>query len=253
MAAVERNLLHGLRRDDMADGGGGAIDERHFRANEHRLRDVANGQAEVTHQRAARVDVQCVDTLGAKTRGFSRHRVDPIGDRGDVVTSLGIRADGHVEADRLAPHADHGTGNECSGRIEYAPLQYRKGLRSNRDRGAQHQRDDQRRAQSGDRSLIHVGRQRMPRLWSILDRNQDYGGSCRGRTYETKGSARRKRSSAHRTDEHCQSSGAPHGKGRIRVPIAASYPLGKAAQAHRRLDREHVLGRMVLQVRRDHR
>jgi NADPH:quinone reductase-like Zn-dependent oxidoreductase len=35
----------------------------------------------------------------------------------------------------------------------------------------------------------------------------------------------------------------------IRVPIAATYPLGKAAQAHRRLDREHALGRMVLQVR----
>jgi len=40
------------------------------------------------------------------------------------------------------------------------------------------------------------------------------------------------------------------GNGKIRV-FAASYPLGKAAQAHRRLDREHVLGRMVLQVRRD--
>lgn len=39
-------------------------------------------------------------------------------------------------------------------------------------------------------------------------------------------------------------------RGRIRVPIVASYPLGKAAQAHRRLDREHVLGRMVLQVHR---
>ncbi len=38
---------------------------------------------------------------------------------------------------------------------------------------------------------------------------------------------------------------------KIRVPIAASYPLAKAAQAHRRLDREHVLGRMVLKVRRD--
>jgi NADPH:quinone reductase len=41
------------------------------------------------------------------------------------------------------------------------------------------------------------------------------------------------------------------GNGRIRVPIAARYPLGKAAQAHRRLEREHVLGRMVLQVHRD--
>lgn len=38
--------------------------------------------------------------------------------------------------------------------------------------------------------------------------------------------------------------------GRTRVPIAASYPLGKAALAHRRLDRGHVLGRMVFQVHR---
>ena len=42
-------------------------------------------------------------------------------------------------------------------------------------------------------------------------------------------------------------------RGRTRVPIAGSYPLGKAAQAHRRLDRERVLGRMVLQIRGDRR
>ena len=146
VAAVERNLLDGLRRDDMADGGGGAIDERHLRANEHRLGDVANGQVKVTHQRAADVDVQRFDALGAKTGRLSRHRVDPVGNREDVVPSLGIGADGHVEADRLVPHADDGPGNECAGRIEDAPLQCRKGLRSNRDRGAQQQRDDQRRA-----------------------------------------------------------------------------------------------------------
>ena len=40
------------------------------------------------------------------------------------------------------------------------------------------------------------------------------------------------------------------GNRKTRVPISASYPLGKAAQAHRRLEREHVLGRMVIQVRR---
>jgi NADPH2:quinone reductase len=34
----------------------------------------------------------------------------------------------------------------------------------------------------------------------------------------------------------------------IRVPIAAIYPLGKAAQAHRRLDSGHVLGRMALRI-----
>lgn len=36
---------------------------------------------------------------------------------------------------------------------------------------------------------------------------------------------------------------------RIRVPIVASYPLGKAAQAHRRLADGHVLGRMVFRIR----
>jgi NADPH:quinone reductase-like Zn-dependent oxidoreductase len=40
------------------------------------------------------------------------------------------------------------------------------------------------------------------------------------------------------------------GAGKIRVPIAASYPLGKAAQAHQRLDRGQVLGRIVLNIHR---
>jgi NADPH:quinone reductase-like Zn-dependent oxidoreductase len=33
-----------------------------------------------------------------------------------------------------------------------------------------------------------------------------------------------------------------------RVPIAASYPLARAAEAHRRLEGDHVLGRIVLKV-----
>jgi NADPH:quinone reductase-like Zn-dependent oxidoreductase len=37
---------------------------------------------------------------------------------------------------------------------------------------------------------------------------------------------------------------------RVRVPIAATYPLAKAAQAHRRVDRGQVLGRIVLQLHR---
>jgi NADPH:quinone reductase-like Zn-dependent oxidoreductase len=36
---------------------------------------------------------------------------------------------------------------------------------------------------------------------------------------------------------------------RLRVPIAARFPLSQAAQAHRRLERGHVLGRIVLRVR----
>jgi NADPH:quinone reductase-like Zn-dependent oxidoreductase len=37
-------------------------------------------------------------------------------------------------------------------------------------------------------------------------------------------------------------------RSRLRVPIAATYPLGKAAQAHRRLDRGQVVGRIVLRI-----
>jgi NADPH:quinone reductase len=40
-------------------------------------------------------------------------------------------------------------------------------------------------------------------------------------------------------------------KARIRVPIAAVFPLAKAAEAHRRLAEGHVLGRMVLRARRN--
>jgi NADPH:quinone reductase len=37
---------------------------------------------------------------------------------------------------------------------------------------------------------------------------------------------------------------------RVRVPIAATYPLAKAADAHRRLDRGQVVGRIVLRIGR---
>ena len=118
VAAVERNLLHGLCRDDMADRGGRSIDERHFGANEHRLGHVANRQVKVTHQRAADVDVQRFDALGAKSVRLGRDRVCTIGNREDVVPRLGIGANGHIEADRLVLHADDGAGNEGAGRIE---------------------------------------------------------------------------------------------------------------------------------------
>ena len=39
-------------------------------------------------------------------------------------------------------------------------------------------------------------------------------------------------------------------RARLRVPIAAQYPLGRAADAHRRLKQRHVIGRVVLAVRR---
>jgi NADPH2:quinone reductase len=38
--------------------------------------------------------------------------------------------------------------------------------------------------------------------------------------------------------------------GRTRVPITATYTLGKAAQAHRRLERGRVMGRMVFRIHR---
>jgi NADPH:quinone reductase-like Zn-dependent oxidoreductase len=40
---------------------------------------------------------------------------------------------------------------------------------------------------------------------------------------------------------------------KLRVPIAAVYPLAQAAKAHERLERGHVLGRIVLRIRRANR
>ncbi len=37
---------------------------------------------------------------------------------------------------------------------------------------------------------------------------------------------------------------------KLRVPIAAVYPLEQAAKAHERLEKGHVLGRIVLRIRR---
>ena len=37
---------------------------------------------------------------------------------------------------------------------------------------------------------------------------------------------------------------------RLRVPIAAVYPLAQAAKAHQRLERGHILGRIAPRIRR---
>jgi NADPH:quinone reductase-like Zn-dependent oxidoreductase len=37
---------------------------------------------------------------------------------------------------------------------------------------------------------------------------------------------------------------------KLEVPIAAAFPLARAADAHRRVTKPHVLGRVVLAIRR---
>jgi NADPH:quinone reductase-like Zn-dependent oxidoreductase len=37
---------------------------------------------------------------------------------------------------------------------------------------------------------------------------------------------------------------------RLQVPIAATYSLAQAARAHQRIERGHILGRIVLRIRR---
>ena len=85
MATVERNLRDGLCRDEMANRGGHPINDRHFRANEHRLSDVADCQMRVAHQRAADVYAQRFDALCAKAARLSTdydqegNRLKPVG------------------------------------------------------------------------------------------------------------------------------------------------------------------------------
>jgi NADPH:quinone reductase-like Zn-dependent oxidoreductase len=40
---------------------------------------------------------------------------------------------------------------------------------------------------------------------------------------------------------------------RLRVPVAAEFPLEQAAKAHERIQEGHILGRIVLRIRRDNR
>ena len=110
VAAVQRNLLHGLRRDDVADGGRRAIDERDLRADDDGFAPVADLQAKVAHQRAADVDGQRLDDLGSETGRCRRDLVRPGGDRGDVIASFGIGGDGTVETGRRVAHADRAPG-----------------------------------------------------------------------------------------------------------------------------------------------
>jgi NADPH:quinone reductase-like Zn-dependent oxidoreductase len=35
---------------------------------------------------------------------------------------------------------------------------------------------------------------------------------------------------------------------KLKVPIAAEFPLGRASQAHERLEQGHVLGKIVLDI-----
>jgi NADPH:quinone reductase len=37
---------------------------------------------------------------------------------------------------------------------------------------------------------------------------------------------------------------------RLRVPIASVYPLARAAEAHKKLERGHIVGRLALRIRR---
>ena len=72
VAPVQRNLLDGLRSDDIAERRRGTVDERRLRADEHRFISSANRQVEVPYQRAANVDTELFDDFGAKPRGLRR-------------------------------------------------------------------------------------------------------------------------------------------------------------------------------------
>ena len=136
---------------------------------------VANRQVEVAHHRPANVDVQRVDALGAKSRRRRRDRVRANGNGKDVVTRLGIRADRHIETAGLVLYADNGARNERSERVEDAPLQRRKGLRSDRDRRAHHQRGDQHPTPSADPPLTAI----LKSLGHCASTDRTPGADCR--------------------------------------------------------------------------
>jgi NADPH:quinone reductase-like Zn-dependent oxidoreductase len=91
-------------------------------------------------------------------------------------------------------------------------------------------------------------------LEHCLDRVRDGGRAAYPNGVEPKPRPRRRirlrAYDAEASPGHFERLGRAAAEAQLRVPIAAAYPLTQAAQAHERLERGHVLGRIVLRIRK---
>ena len=69
VAAVERNLLHGLRRHDMADDARRQVEERQLRPDDDGFGPGPDVQPEVADQRTADLERQRIDDFGSEAHG----------------------------------------------------------------------------------------------------------------------------------------------------------------------------------------
>src|SRR5262245_56476531 len=136
MAAVQRNLLDGFGRDDVANARAGAIDERHLTAYEHCFRRSTQSKMEITDDRTADVNVQRRDVFRAKAGGLGRDDVGPSRDCEDVVPAFSISAYGAIDTNRIVADANDRGRKNGAGRVEYAALKRSERLRADRQRNA---------------------------------------------------------------------------------------------------------------------
>ena len=105
---------------------------------------VADRQVEVAHQRAADVEHERLDHLGAKAGRLDRDFVDPRRDRRDIA-AVAIAVNGNGQPRRHLTEVDRGPGNDPARRINDPSLQRRHRLRTRECRGTQQQCRPQRR------------------------------------------------------------------------------------------------------------
>ena len=145
MAAVERDVLDSGRRDHVAEGGAGAIEQRRLRSDHDLCPHGRDVQTKVADYRPPDIEAKGVEALGTETGRLRRDRVDAVRDPEDVVAPLSVGPDRDIETHRAVPYPDHGAAKDGAGHVQDAPLKRGQRLRvDRRSEHVQHQQDDRR-------------------------------------------------------------------------------------------------------------
>src|SRR5215213_11735727 len=112
LSAVQGNLLHGALADDRADGRGRRLDDGRVGRDRYLLRDVADGELEVLHDRARHLDVERGDYLRLEPLGLNLHAVDARQEGRGLEVAVGVGLRDALRRSGLTADCDPGVGDD---------------------------------------------------------------------------------------------------------------------------------------------
>ncbi len=128
MPAVQRHLLDRLRRHDMPDDAGGAIEQRQLGPDDHGITLGVDGELEIADQRAADLEGQRVDAQGAKSRCRGGDLIRAGWNGRHVIASGAVAGRRAVKPGGGIAHLDPRVRQYRAGRVGDAALQGRRRL-----------------------------------------------------------------------------------------------------------------------------